>query len=118
MENKETQKKPSFLNIKLIIYILSFILLAGSIAYGLIGVSSALPGGFSAEAILTTLRLIREMFLWPTIVFVIIGIVLIIKGASGSKMWYLSPVGIVLISIYWLIMNIMTINMVQKLFTN
>lgn len=118
MENKETSKKSFFLNIKLLIYLLSFILLAGSIVYGLLGVSSALPGGFSAEAILTTLRFIREVFLWPTIVFIIIGIVLIFKGAVDSKMWYLLPVGITLICIYWLIMNIMTINMVEKLFSN
>ena len=118
MESKKNQKKQSFLNIKLSVYILSFILLAGSIVFGLFGVSSALPGGFSAEAILTTLRLVREMFLWPTIVFVIMGLVLIYKGATTSKIWYLSPVGIVLISIYWLIMNIMTINMVEKIFTN
>jgi len=117
MENKKTVKKPSLLNVKFIIYILSFILLAGSVVYGLIGVSAALPGGFNAEAILTTLRLIREMFLWPTIVFVVIGLVLIFKGAAGQKMWYLSPVGIALISIYWIIMNVMTINMVEKIFT-
>ena len=117
MESKKTTKKPSPLNIKLIIYILSFVLLAGSIVYSLIGVSIALPGGFSAEAILTTLRLIREMFLWPTIVFVLIGLILIIKGAATLNMWYLSPIGIALISIYWLIMNIMTINMIEKIFT-
>ena len=118
MESKKISKKSPLLNVKLSIYILSIAILIGSVAYGLIGVSSALPGGFGVEAILTTLRLIREMFLWPTIVFVIIGLLLIYKGAAAPKMWYLSPVGIALISFYWLIMNIMTINMIEKIFTN
>jgi hypothetical protein len=117
MEDKKKTKKAPFLNIKLLMYLLSFILLLGSIIYGLIGVSEALPVGFSAEALLTTLRLIREMFLWPTLVFLIIGITLIVKGATSVKMWYLLPVGIALISIYWLIMNIMTIKMVVKIFS-
>lgn len=118
MESKKISKKLPILNVKLSIYILSIAILIGSVVYGLIGVSIALPGGFSAEAILTTLRLIREMFLWPTIVFVIIGLLPLYIGFAALKIWYLSPIGIVLISVYWLIMNIMTINMVEKIFTN
>lgn len=115
MQKSKASKKPFPIKIKPAIFTLSLLFIIGAIIYGIIGLSSVLPSGFSAEVFFTPLRWIQQILLWPTIVFAILSALLIIRGATNQRLWFLLPTGIIITGIYWLTMNIMVINMVEKL---
>jgi len=92
---------------------LSVFILIGIIGYCILTLSGLLPNGFSAEVFFSPLRMMKQFLMASSIMGVII-VFLIIKGLMGQKLWYLLPIGITTLGLFWLMSNILVINLIKK----
>lgn len=116
MKNTKKLKKLAGLLAKLVLHTVSVLFITGTVIYGIVNLSAVLPSGFTSEVFYTPLRMMQQELLMPTVIITILSIVLIVRGATSSRLWYLMPVGIILVGIYWLTLNIMVIKIVKKVF--
>jgi len=114
MEATKKPSKPLLPLIKLTIYTLSSLAAAGIIAYSMISLSTAL-GGFSAEVLLSPIRCGYTVLLKSMIMYILLGTVLIVTGIRNSKLWYLLPVGLIVLAGYWLMSSLFVVKMLAKL---
>lgn len=115
-DNKQVNKKslPISLPLKPIVFGVSILMSAGIFYYCATTFGRVHPSGFSSEAFYAPLRILKQLFLIPTIFIIIISIALTVFSLKNKKFWYLPVASILLISGYWYFLNSMVINIIKK----
>ncbi len=104
MENKKPQKEQKKFISKSGVYAIAILLLLGIIVYSAANLSSVFSSGFSGDVFLYPLMFMKRLIL-NTLFILVIVICLIVYGTKHQKLWYLIPLAVVLIGLYWYSIN-------------
>ena len=115
MKKESIGKKINKVPLEKSIYIISIAFFVCIAIYSAFSLTNILPGGFSSEVFMSPVLMILEFIPMPVnIIVLLIIIVVIVAGVRNSKLWYLLPVGIFIISMYWFVSNLLVINLIKK----
>jgi hypothetical protein len=115
MEKESIGKKLNKIPLEKSIYIITIVFFICVALYCAFRLMNILPGGFSSEVFMSPILMIKEFIPMPVnIIFLLITVVLIVAGVKNSKLWFLLPTGIFVISMYWFVSNLLVINLIKK----
>lgn len=103
-QKKVEKKDTRAVLVKSLVYGAAILFLLGAILFGAYRLSTVFSSGLSADVFIYPLMMIKKL-IFGTLIITLIIIVLIVYGVKHPKLWFLIPVGILLVSFYWLSIN-------------
>ncbi len=98
------------------VFVISIVFFVLIVIFGILRLSSVLPDGFSSDVFFSPFRMIMAIpqLKMAGIVLIPLSIVFLIIGITKSKIWFLLPAGIFIISMYWFVTNQLVINLIKR----
>ena len=103
-QNIRAKRDPGMNLVKWVVYGAAVLVFGGSIWYGAHLLSSAFSGGFSGDVFMYPLMMVKKMLI-STLLMLAIVAGLFVYGIKHKKLWYLLPIGIMLLGFYWYSIN-------------
>ena len=104
MESKKQPKEQRKFVSKSGIYAIAILFFLGIIVYNAANLSSIFSTGFSADVFVYPLMFMKRLI--PNTLFILVVVVfLVVYGIKHQKLWYLIPVAIVFVGLYWFSIN-------------
>ncbi len=100
MDNKKQPKEKKKYVSKSGVYTIAILFLIGVVMYNIANLSSIFSTGFSGDAVMYPLMFMKRLI--PNTLFILVVVIfLIVYAVKHEKLWYLIPVAIVFVGLYW-----------------
>lgn len=103
-QKKEATNEKNMMLIKIAVYAVAILVLIGLALLGPYKLSSVFSSGFSSDVFIYPLMMLKKLIIPTLLIFIIIG-VLVVYGLKHEKLWFMIPIGIILLGFYWYSIN-------------
>ena len=103
-QKKEATNVKSMKFIKIAVYTAAILVLVGLATLGPYKLSGVFSSGFSSDVFIYPLMMLKKLII-PTLLIVLIIGALVVYGIKHEKLWFMIPIGIILLGFYWYSIN-------------